>query len=109
MSRYFFDVENGHRLIDPAGLDCRDEEEARDQAIHIAHQIAMEAPHTSVGRQIAILNSDRQEIGKVPVRLNGKAAPGSERSPLGVLVSCGKEAEANEDNDRSSRNGPGAV
>jgi hypothetical protein len=73
MSRYFFDVKNGHRLIDPSGLDCRDDQEARKQAIHIAHQIAMEAPHAG-GRQVAILNNDRQEIGKVPVRLNGQAA-----------------------------------
>lgn len=28
MSRYFFDVENGHRLIDPAGLDCRNDQDA---------------------------------------------------------------------------------
>jgi hypothetical protein len=74
MSRYFFDVKNGHRLIDPAGLDCRDDQEARGQAIHIAHQIAMEAPHASGGRHVAIMNSDGQEIGKVPVRLNGQAA-----------------------------------
>jgi hypothetical protein len=30
MPRYFFDVKNGHRLIDPAGLDCRDDQEARE-------------------------------------------------------------------------------
>jgi hypothetical protein len=28
MSRYFFDVKNGHRFVDPAGLDCSDDEEA---------------------------------------------------------------------------------
>jgi hypothetical protein len=28
MSRYFFDVKNGHRLVDSAGLDCSDDEEA---------------------------------------------------------------------------------
>ena len=28
MPRYFFDVKNGHRLIDPAGLDCRNDQEA---------------------------------------------------------------------------------
>jgi hypothetical protein len=57
MSRYFFDVKNGHRLVDPAGLDCRDDHETRDQAVLIARQIAMDAP-ASEGRHVAILNSD---------------------------------------------------
>ena len=52
MPRYFFDIKNGHRLIDPAGLDCRDDQEAKDQAIIIAGQIAADAPETSaeIGR-----------------------------------------------------------
>jgi hypothetical protein len=68
MPRYFFDIKNGHRLIDPAGLDCRDDQEARDQAIFIAGQIAADAPETSGGRTVAILDSDRREIDKVPVK-----------------------------------------
>jgi hypothetical protein len=28
MPRYFFDVKNGHRLNDPAGLDCRNDQGA---------------------------------------------------------------------------------
>jgi hypothetical protein len=28
MARYFFDVKNGHMLVDPAGLECRDHQEA---------------------------------------------------------------------------------
>jgi hypothetical protein len=67
MPHYFFDVKNGHRLIDPAGPDCRDDQEAKDQAIIIARQIAADAPETSGGRKIAVLNSQREEIGKVPV------------------------------------------
>jgi hypothetical protein len=35
---------NGHRLIDPAGLECRDDQEATDQALIIARQIAMDVP-----------------------------------------------------------------
>jgi hypothetical protein len=68
MPRYFFDIKNGHRLIDPAGLDCRDDQEAKDQAIIIAGQIAADAPEISGGRTIAILNDEREEIGKVPVQ-----------------------------------------
>jgi hypothetical protein len=72
MSRYYFDVKNGHRLIDPSGLDCRDDQEARNQAIIIARQIAMDAPK-SEGRHVAVLNSDREEVSKVPIA----ASPGN--------------------------------
>jgi hypothetical protein len=71
MSRYYFDVKNGHRLIDPAGLDCRDDREATAQAIVIAQLIAREAP-ASGDRHVAVLNSEREEVGKVPI--NGKGS-----------------------------------
>jgi hypothetical protein len=61
MSRYFFDVKNGHRL----------DHEARDQAVLIARQIAMDAP-ASEGRHVAVLNSDREEVGKVPINARSK-------------------------------------
>jgi hypothetical protein len=38
MPQYFFDVKKGHRLVDPAGFECVDDQEA----IAIARQIAME-------------------------------------------------------------------
>jgi hypothetical protein len=66
MPRYFFDIKNGHRLIDPSGLDCRDDQEAKDKAIIIARQIALDAPETSPVRHVAILDSEREEIDKVP-------------------------------------------
>jgi hypothetical protein len=65
MSRYFFDVENGHRLIDPAGLECRDDQEAIDKAAIIAQQIAKDVPSTSDGRHIAVLNNERKEISRI--------------------------------------------
>ncbi len=66
-------VKNGHRLVDPAGLDCRDDQEAKDQAIIIARQIATDVPGASGIRHVAVLNSERQEIGKVAVSLDSKA------------------------------------
>lgn len=75
MPRYFFDIKNGHRLIDPAGLDCRDDQEARDQAIIIARQIAADAPDTSGGRRIAVLNGQREEIDKVSVEQTDRHRP----------------------------------
>lgn len=67
MSRYFFDVKNGHRLIDPAGLDCRSDEDALEKATAIAQQIALDAPN-SAGRQVEVLDKEKKKVGKVPVR-----------------------------------------
>jgi hypothetical protein len=44
MPHYFFDIKNGHRLIDPTGLECRDDQEATAQATAIAAQIALDVP-----------------------------------------------------------------
>jgi hypothetical protein len=49
------------------GLDCRDDQQAKDQAMVIAQQIAADAPETTGGRKIAVLNDQREEIDKVPV------------------------------------------
>jgi hypothetical protein len=64
---YFFDVKDGHRLIDPTGVECRDDREAETQAIAIAAQIATDVPASAGIRHVAILNSSREKIGQVPV------------------------------------------
>jgi hypothetical protein len=69
MPRYFFDVQNGHRLIDPSGLECRDDDEAIAQATFIARQIAADVPDSG-GRQVAVLNGDRQEVGKISIPID---------------------------------------
>jgi hypothetical protein len=75
MPRYFFDVIDGHRLPDPAGLECRDDEEATAHARTIARQIATDAP-TSSQRHIVVINDDRQEVGAVPVMMEYERAAG---------------------------------
>jgi hypothetical protein len=67
MPRYFFDIKNGHRLIDPAGLDCRDDREANAQASSLGQAIAAEVPNVAGVRRIAVLNSQREEISMVPI------------------------------------------
>jgi hypothetical protein len=62
MSRYFFDVKNGHRLIDPAGLDCRDDKEAIEAGSKIARQIASDAPPKR-SRHVEVLNSKKKMSG----------------------------------------------
>jgi hypothetical protein len=42
MPCYSFDVKNGHRLVDPAGLECRDDVERFVQGPHVARRIAIE-------------------------------------------------------------------
>jgi hypothetical protein len=71
MPRYFFDIKNGHRLIDPSGLDCKSESEAMRNAAAIARQIAADASPDQP-RHISVLDSDRKEIGKIPVSMNSK-------------------------------------
>ena len=74
MSRYyFFDVKNGHKLVDPSGLDCRNDQEAiknatviARQIAKIARQIAKDAPPDGP-RHVSVLNSDREEVSKVPI------------------------------------------
>lgn len=67
MARYFFDIKNGHRLIDPAGLDCTDDHEAMRSAAAIAKQLATDAPNNGP-RKISVVNSDREPVGEVPVK-----------------------------------------
>ena len=62
---FFFDIKNGHRLIDPTGLDCVDDFAAMRSARIIARQIANDA-NPDLPRRISVLDEDRSEIGTVP-------------------------------------------
>ena len=42
MPHYYFDITNGHHLIDPAGLDCKDDADAISIAKRQALQSARE-------------------------------------------------------------------
>ena len=67
MPRYFFDVTNGHRLSDPTGFDCDDDDDAITQAAVFAIGVSLYRPGDGPDRRIAILNEDGREIGNVPV------------------------------------------
>jgi hypothetical protein len=66
MPRYYFDVKNGHRLVDPAGIDCPSDDAAARQAKLIAETIAEEAP-ASAKRRVAVLDEQRREITTIKV------------------------------------------
>jgi predicted amidohydrolase len=61
MPRYFFDVEDGHRLSDA------DDSAAIIKAMVLAVGVSLDTPEDDPGRQIAIINDQGRKIGNVPV------------------------------------------
>ena len=72
MPRYFFEVQNGHRLVDPSGADCASDEEAIKQARLIAAQIAAAVP-SSATRRVAVIDDEGREVGSVLIGEKGAA------------------------------------
>jgi hypothetical protein len=79
MARYFFDIKNGPRLIDPTGLDCVDDLAAMQSAKMIARQIANDA-NPDLPRRISVLDEDRSKIGTVPVGHEDEIRHGVQRT-----------------------------
>jgi hypothetical protein len=75
MPRYFFDLKDGTRLIDPAGLECRDDKDAELKARQIAAEVAVGKPDSDPQRYVAVINSEGQEISKVPVKSTAASHP----------------------------------
>jgi hypothetical protein len=68
MPKYYFDLVDGSRLVDPTGLDCRDDQDANAKAQIIAKQIEADIPTAPVQRHVEVLNEGRDKVAKVPVR-----------------------------------------
>ena len=66
MPRYFFDIENGHRLVDPAGVDCASDIDAQKKGTFIAQQIAADSP-SSAARRLAVLDDQGKEVAVLPI------------------------------------------
>jgi hypothetical protein len=67
MRKYYFDLVDGSRLVDPSGLDCRDDLDANAKAKIIAEHIESEIPEAPVQRHVEILNEERDKVAKVPI------------------------------------------
>jgi hypothetical protein len=67
MPRYFFDVEDGHRLFDASGFVCDDDTAAIIKATVLAIGVSLDKPEDDPERHIAIINDEGREIGNVPV------------------------------------------
>ena len=62
MPRYFFDVQDGRRLVDPVGRECEDDTAAKEMARVLAIGVSLDTPAVDPTRVISVLNEARQEI-----------------------------------------------
>jgi len=74
MPRYFFDIKDGHGLVDPSGLNFKNDDDAIARAKVIAIGVSLDKPEVDPGRHIAVINDAGQEIFKVPVYSRPAAA-----------------------------------
>jgi hypothetical protein len=65
MPRYFFDIKDGHRLVDPSGVECANDHSAIEYGRRMAAKLALEASH--LGRSIAIVDATGQQIATVRI------------------------------------------
>jgi hypothetical protein len=62
MPHYFFDIKDGHRLVDPSGSDCKNDAAAFEKAKILAIGVSLDKPAVDPTRRISVLNADRAEI-----------------------------------------------
>ena len=67
MPRYFFEIKNGHKLVDPSGTDCKNDTDAIDKAKRIAIAVSLDRPADDPERHIVVTDDAGQEISRVPV------------------------------------------
>ena len=66
MPRYFFDIMDGRRLVDPSGVDCLDDADAISKGEIMARQIEVDGPvDMDPQRHLAVINEQGQQIGKI--------------------------------------------
>lgn len=67
MPRYYFDIKDGHKLVDPAGREFRNDDDAIDMAKVYAIQVSLDTPRVDPERHIAVLNGARAVVANIPV------------------------------------------
>jgi len=68
MPHYYFDIKDGHRLVDPSGFNFDDDDDdatAKEEVIAIG--VSLDNPAVGPERHITVLNDSREEIFRVPV------------------------------------------
>jgi hypothetical protein len=76
MPRYYFDIKNGHRLVDPSGSDCESDTDAVDKAKVIAIGVSLDKPAVDPERHILVIDDTGREVSRVAVY----SKPSAERS-----------------------------
>jgi hypothetical protein len=66
MPHCYFDIKDGHRLVDPSGLNFKNDD-AIAKANVIAIEVSLDEPAVDPERHIAVLNDSRKKIFRVPV------------------------------------------
>jgi hypothetical protein len=67
MPHYYFDIKDGHTLVDSSGLNFKTDDDAIVRAQAIAIMVSIDKPEADPKRHIAVLNGSREEIFRVPV------------------------------------------
>jgi hypothetical protein len=67
MPRYYFDIKDGHGLVDPAGLECKNDSDAIERARVVAIGVSLDKPAVDPTRYISVINDARQEIFQAAV------------------------------------------
>jgi hypothetical protein len=67
MPHYFFDIKDGHRLVDPSGLELKNDDTAIAKAKVLAIGVSLDKPAVDPERPIVVLNGSQDEIFRVPV------------------------------------------
>ena len=65
MPLYHFELANGHRIPDPRGLHCRDNEDAIAKVHQIADAMAAEVGETP--RCLVVVDDEGNDLCKVPI------------------------------------------
>jgi hypothetical protein len=58
---------DGHRFVDPSGLDFKNDDAAVAKAKMLAIAVSLDKPAVDPERRIAVLNESREHISSVPV------------------------------------------
>jgi hypothetical protein len=67
MPHYYFDIKDGHTLVDASGLSFKTDDDAIARAQAIAIVVSIDKPEVDPKRHIAVLDGSRKEIFRVPV------------------------------------------
>ncbi len=67
MPRFHFEIVDGVKIEDPVGMVLKSEDQAKQLAVDVAKQIAIEAKN-SEARKVVVKMEDGSEVHKVPVK-----------------------------------------